>query len=127
MATLAAVLALAAGPALAHHSFAMFDRSRLTKLEGTVVEFQWANPHSHILLSVPEANAPPGLAGKWDIEANAPNIMIRQGWKKTTLKPGDKVVAYVYPLKNGSPGAHLLRIHVDGRELYIDVDRPAVQ
>ena len=44
-----------AGPALAHHSFAMFDNEHQTKIEGTVTDFQWTNPHVYIQLAVPDA------------------------------------------------------------------------
>ena len=50
-------LALSAGAALAHHSYAMFDRSKELVLAGTVREFQWTNPHSWIKLEVADAVA----------------------------------------------------------------------
>src|SRR4051794_6085872 len=72
-ATLApAILVLgAAAPALAHHSFAMFDNDHQAKLEGTVTHFQWTNPHVYIEL---ETLAADGAAKKWTIECANPGI-----------------------------------------------------
>jgi len=86
----------AALPALAHHSFAMFDQTKQVSLKGTVTEFQWTNPHAFIHIEVPPGDS---LAGVWDIELNSPNNLKRQGWKSTSLKPGDKVTVLANPLR----------------------------
>ena len=110
------VLAFAtAAPALAHHSFAMFDRSREVRLDGTIKEFRWINPHSWITVSVPAAG---GQSVDWQIEMTSPNNLIMAGWKRTSLNPGDKVVMYVYPLKDGGAGGSFIRVQFpDGRVL----------
>ncbi len=120
-----AALALAlASPALAHHSFAMFDRSKPLSWTGTVEQYQWENPHTHIILMVPNSAADKRTVGRWDIESAATNILIRQGWSNSTLKPGDKVTVVGYPLKSGAKGAALFyAITPDGRKLYHDVNR----
>jgi hypothetical protein len=95
----AAVLAAGAlsGPALAHHSFAMFDQTRQVTVNGTVKEFQWTNPHAFIELV--------DASGKlWSVELNSPNNLIRQGWKRTAMKPGDKVSVVINPLRDGQAG-----------------------
>lgn len=110
------VLALAAtGRALAHHSFAMFDTANPLTLTGVVTDFQWTNPHVYIELDVPGgANG----AKHWTIELGSPSILMRGGWKFTSLKKGDKVTAIVSPLRNGDPGSLLTRItFADGRVL----------
>jgi len=104
--TCAAVLAAAAGllgatTALAHHSFAMFDQSRQVTLKGTVKEFQWTNPHAWIEVEVVNAQGAPEV---WGVELNSPNNLIRQGWKRDAMKPGDKVTVIINPLKDGSKG-----------------------
>ena len=81
--TAAGVWCAMTGPAVAHHSFAMFDRTRELVLEGTVREFQWTNPHSWIQLDV--KNDKGGLDA-YSIEMNSPNNLTRQGWKSTSLK-----------------------------------------
>jgi hypothetical protein len=112
---LAASLALMTGPALAHHSFAMFDRSKEVRLEGTVKEFSWTNPHSWIEIAVPNAGGDPVT---WAIEMTSPNNLVGDGWKRTTLQPGDKVVLFVYPLKSGEPGGSFVAVRLaDGKFL----------
>ena len=69
-------VAMSAIPAIAHHSFAMFDAQKSTTLEGTVKEFQWTNPHSWILLMVDNAE---GKAEQWAIEMGGPAGLARQG------------------------------------------------
>ncbi len=83
-------------PVFAHHSFAMFDQSKEVTLVGTVKEFQWTNPHAFIHVEV--AQGPD--AGVWDIELNSPNNLKRQGWKTTSVKPGDKVKLLANPLRD---------------------------
>ena len=90
------LVASAALPALAHHSFAMFDQSKQVTLVGTVKEFQWTNPHAFIHVEVPAA----GGTEVWDIELNSPNNLKRQGWKPTSLKAGDKVTLVANPLRD---------------------------
>lgn len=103
----AAALALLAAPVAAHHSFAMFDKSKETWLDGTVKEFQWANPHVFIQLSVPVR----GRVVEWSLEGGSPNILSRNGWKRTSLKAGDKVRILIYPLRSGDPGGSFLEVH----------------
>jgi Family of unknown function (DUF6152) len=105
MAPLGALLAVAtvwvAAPALAHHSFAMFDRDKEVVLTGTVREFQWTNPHAFIEVDVPGEK---GVAEKWSVEMNSPNNLTRQGWKSSMLKAGDKVSVTINPLRDGKKG-----------------------
>ena len=102
-----AVGALAgAAPAGAHHSFAMFDQSKRVTLNGTVKEFQWTNPHSWIQLNV--ANG--GANEEWAIEALSPNVLGRQGWKKNSLKAGDKVTVVINPLRDNGKGGNLISV-----------------
>jgi hypothetical protein len=101
LATLAGVAAtaiLATIPAGAHHSTAAFDTSRVVKIEGTITQFRWINPHASIKIDgVGEGDAPDGL---WTVEMTAPNVLINQGWTRTALQVGDKVTMYVNPLRN---------------------------
>ena len=112
----AAALALAAGSADAHHSFAVFDRSRQVSITGTVKQFQWTNPHCWIQLEVPGEN---GSSAEWSLEGGSPNILVRNGWKRTALAPGEHVTVLIYPLKTGEPGGSFLEVHkADGKVLY---------
>jgi hypothetical protein len=84
-------------PVLAHHSTAAFDNEKVVKVEGTITQFRWTNPHASIKLDGDASEGPDGL---WTVEMTAPNSLMQQGWKRTSLKVGDKVVMYVNPLKN---------------------------
>src|SRR5690348_7848043 len=86
-----ALICLVAFPALAHHSFAMFDLTKNVTYIGTVVEYRWENPHTHIIVKVPEGAADPSTVGTWDVEGGSVNIMGRQGWSKITFKAGDPI------------------------------------
>jgi Family of unknown function (DUF6152) len=94
-------------PAYAHHSFAMFDQSKQLTLKGTVREFQWTNPHAWIHLDVPSAA---GVKDTWQVELNSPNNLKRQGWKSSSVKPGDQVTLVLNPLKDGSKGGLFVSI-----------------
>jgi hypothetical protein len=104
---LAAVLAalvplLGAAPALAHHSFAMFDFNRTVTLKGVVKELQWTNPH--VILWVETTPAPGQAPEVWSAELTSPGNLTRFGWTKRTLKPGDKVAVDISPLRDGGKG-----------------------
>ena len=96
-----ALLAAAAPPALAHHSFAMFDREHPLTLVGTIKEFQWTNPHSWIQIEAPD---PKGVVQEWSVESQSTGTLSRMGWRPGSFKPGDKVTLKIYPMKDGSPG-----------------------
>ncbi len=104
---LALALAVAPAPALAHHSFAMFDRSKAVEVSGVVKDFQWTNPHVWIQVMVPDAK---GAAQEWGVECTSVNFLRREGWDKTSLKPGDKVKLMIFPLKDGSHGGQLNKL-----------------
>ena len=100
--SLAAAAAVAfAGAAAAHHSNAMFDRSKEVVLNGVVKEFQWANPHSFIQVMARDAS---GATNEWSVEWASPNNLQRQGFKRTTFKPGDSLAVTVNPLRSGERG-----------------------
>jgi hypothetical protein len=105
-----------AGPALAHHSFAMFDNEHQTKIEGTVTDFEWTNPHVYIQLTIAD---PDGKARKYTVECANPGILNRVGWKFNVVKPGDKLKLVVAPLRDNPVGGGLLHEMVlpDGRVL----------
>jgi hypothetical protein len=114
VAILAAGIVLAGAPALAHHSFAMFDQRKVMTIEGTVHEFQWTNPHSFIELDV----AGGARAQRWSIELNSPNNLTRQGWRRTSLKAGERISVRIAPLRNGQTGGLFLDLtKADGRVL----------
>ena len=110
---LAAVL-LAPLPALAHHSYAMFDMNKTVVLDATVVRFKWQNPHAFIEVEA----AANGASERWAIEMTSPNNLIQEGWKRTSLKRGDKVKLYVHPLRSGAKGGSYAGVRLpDGSTL----------
>ena len=112
-------------PVFAHHSFAMFELTKNVTYKGTVVEYKWENPHTHIVVKVSEGAPDASTVGTWDIEGGSTNIMARQGWSKATYKPGDLVTLVAHPMKDGSKGASLFyAVMPDGTRLYHDIARP---
>jgi hypothetical protein len=104
-----------AAPALAHHSFAMFDADKSVTLSGSVKEFEWTNPHSWIRIMVDDANGKPL---QWAIEMGSPNQNAQRGWKSDTIKPGDKISVTIHPLKDGSRGGQFMAATLpDGKRL----------
>jgi hypothetical protein len=108
------VLIAATVPAVAHHSYSMFDMTRKVVLEATVVRFKWQNPHAFI-----EADANvSGQTERWAIEMTSPNNLTQSGWKRTSLKPGDRVKIHVHPLRSGARGgAYAGVVFTDGSTL----------
>jgi Family of unknown function (DUF6152) len=111
----AAAALLAAAPALAHHSYAMFDAQQNKQLEGTVQTFKWTNPHSYIEVVVTDDK---GQTQTWSAECGSPAQMVRNGWKSSSLKPGDHVVVTVHPLRSGELGGSFVQVQLaDGKVL----------
>jgi hypothetical protein len=100
----AALMALGAvaGPAAAHHSVAMFDFSREVELTGQVVEFQYTNPHSWLIIAVPNED---GTTTNWGFEAEGPSTLMRAGIGKNTFPPGMEVTVRGRPMRDGRPAA----------------------
>ena len=108
-------VALFAVPADAHHSFAMFDQTKVVALEGTVTEFEWVNPHSWLHFTV---RGPDGREQDWSLELASTGQQMRAGWRQDTIKAGDQIKVEFNPLKDGSRGGTLLNaVLPDGRKL----------
>lgn len=111
----AALSALCAGTASAHHSFAMFDRAKRITIEGTVKEFQWSNPHSW--LEVVGADVQTKETKDWSFEIGSTNQLLNRGWVRASMKPGDKVTVLAYPRKDGTAQGGLITVTVNGVSL----------
>jgi hypothetical protein len=120
-AVVAAGVSVSAGAAWAHHSFAMFDVTKVTTIEGTVKDYAWTNPHVWVDLMVPNSS---GVMERWGLESQSVGILYRMGWKSDSLKPGDKVTVTPHPMKNGTVGGQVMKIATaDGRELTTAMNR----
>jgi hypothetical protein len=111
----AALLGLGA-QAFAHHSFyAEFDSNKQVVLDGTVVEMEWKNPHSWLVVSIVNDK---GEAEEWRVEGGSPNVLMRLGWTRDSLPAGTKVKVTGFQAKDGSHRASSRSLEFpDGRQL----------
>lgn len=109
-----AALCLVPTVAGAHHSFAVyFDPGKSVTITGTVTSFRFTNPHGTIVLDVTDAQ---GRVREWRAETNAPVVLVRRGWTRTSLKAGDVVTIVGWPSREGRPYIRLRSAtHADGR------------
>jgi hypothetical protein len=99
MLAVAAALMIMPTAAQAHHSFAaFFDASKSISITGTVTEFRFTNPHGMVAVDVKK---PDGAVEKWRAETNAPVVLVRRGWTRDVIKPGDVVTIEGWPSRDG--------------------------
>lgn len=111
-ALLAAAFGLAvSAPALAHHSFAMFELGKTVTIEGTVVSFEMINPHSWLYVMTKDSSGKPV---EWALEMGGAGAMARAGWQKDTVKAGDPISVDIHPLKDGTYGGQFLKAKLSG-------------
>ena len=113
--TAVAVAAFTA-PALAHHSFAMFDQQQTVTLQGTVKEFEWVNPHAWLRVMVKDEKT--GTPALWALELSSPSRLVTMGMRADSVKAGDAVSVTFHPMKNGSRGGQFLQaVLPDGKKI----------
>lgn len=100
---LATCLGLAcSAPAFAHHSFAaQFDADKPVTLTGSVTRVEWLNPHIYFYVNVPDEAT--GKVTEYAFEMGSPNTLIRLGWSRNSLEPGDIVTVDGSLARNGMP------------------------
>ena len=95
----AAALTVLPATAQAHHSFAaFFDPDKSVTVTGTVTEFRFTNPHGMVAIDVKKSD---GTIEKWRAETNAPVVLVRRGWTRDAVKPGDVVTIDGWPSRDG--------------------------
>ncbi|MGC1459174.1 MAG: DUF6152 family protein [Steroidobacteraceae bacterium] len=103
------------GVAIAHHSYAAFDTTKEITIKGAVRQFKFENPHCSIIITTIDKD---GRTTDWYFEAASVRGLVMKGWRKSTLKPGDTVTLVGHPIRDGRPGASLMRaILADGTVL----------
>jgi hypothetical protein len=106
---------LAAMPAAPHHAFAAeFDINRPVKLTGTVTKLEWTNPHAWIFVDAKRDN---GSVESWAIELVGINDLLRLGWGRDRVKPGDVINVDGFGARNGTNTANAASVSLANGEL----------
>lgn len=93
--------------ATAHHSFAIFDKTKLETVKGVIGRVEWTNPHVYLVVGVPDTGA---SSKNYTFECASINILTRAGWKISTVKVGYHVSVNFNPLRDGKPGGLLVSV-----------------
>ena len=96
-----------APPSLAHHSNVAFEVTKVVTITGVVKTFQWRNPHTWVLLTVDDGK---GGNVEWAVEGRAPGVLLRAGWTKNSLQPGEMITVDMSPAKDGSKTGLVARV-----------------
>jgi hypothetical protein len=102
----AGLLTLAAAPAVAHHSFGHYAMDKTAEIEGVVSKWEWGNPHCWLFVDVAAA----GKTTTYGFELQSPGELMRRGWKRTSIKHGDKLKVQFRPMKDGTPAGLMARV-----------------
>ena len=103
----ALVWSVGVAPVFAHHSFGLFDMNKSSEIDGTVIKLEWSNPHCWFFVMVA---APDGTQVSYGFEMTSVGEMIRKGWTKTIVKPGDRVKVKFHPVRDGRPAGYVTTV-----------------
>jgi uncharacterized protein DUF6152 len=99
----------------AHHSTLAFDGTHPTVVSGVVATFNWAYPHTSIVLDVSDSE---GTIIRWTIESESLQMLSRLGWTQGSIKPGDRIRVTGARARNGAPAMRCRTIDLpDGKSL----------
>lgn len=103
-------------PALAHHSYAMFDKNKKITIKGVVSKIEWTNPHVSVFVKTIDSK---GKTVTYWLECSSPNELKRWGWKINSVKQGEKVTVELFALKDGRAGGLLYKLTgPDGKQYH---------
>src|SRR5689334_18630059 len=110
-------LLISVAPMLAHHSFAAeYDSKKPVKISGTVTKMEWMNPHARFYVDVKGTD---GKVTNWNFELGAIPVLLKQGWRRDSLKAGDQVTVEGTLAKDGSKSANARSVVLpDGRRVF---------
>jgi len=104
--------------AAAHHSFAMYDTDKIVVLKGSVKEFEWTNPHA--LLWIINSATDGGADDLWTVELpTSPANLVRMGWTKHSLQPGQALAVEINPLRDGKHGGSFKKAKLASGEVLV--------
>ena len=102
-----AVVLLQPAAVSSHHSNSAYEVQKVITITGVVKEFVWSNPHTWLHVIVDDGQ---GGKAEWACEGRAPGILLRAGWTRHSLKPGETVTVDMSPAKNGSKTSIIARV-----------------
>jgi len=113
----AVILLSAAVPVIAHHAFSSeFDQSKPVKVQGTISKLEWVNPHAWLWVDVKGED---GKVVSWSFEMGSPGALLRNGWKRTDIKPGTEVAITGFLARGGGPVGNAYKVQLpDGKDLF---------
>ena len=86
--------------AMAHHSFqATYDMDALIEIRGQLIQMNFRNPHSSVMVMAPDEN---GEMQRWGVEWGGASLLQRQGLTRTSFRPGDEVIITGQPSRDRS-------------------------
>lgn len=104
--TIVLALFILRGSAFAHHGASAYSTQVIT-MKGVVTSYEFMNPHTEVRVDVTDAS---GHRVSWLCEAGSLNFLVRRGWSKNSLKPGDVITIMGNPLKTGAPNLRLTKV-----------------
>ena len=107
-------------PVAAHHSTAQYDTTQEVSIEGTVLRYDFRNPHVYMTLQVTGAN---GETYEQEVEAGASSVLLPLGLTPDSVVAGERVTVQGNPSRRGARRSVLGRylVNESGAELPLNL------